>query len=230
LSSAITKPGVVAALAAAAALAGPATASAHVTLQPSTAPAGGFTRLDVRVPNERDDSATTKVDVQMPPGFAEVSYEPRPGWTVAVQHKKLATPIKTDEGDEITEAVSRVTWTGHGKQGRIGPGEFADFGLSVAMPDGKPGDKLTFKALQTYDNGEVVRWIGDEGSEAPAPTVTLANAAEETGASPAPTPAPAADDGGGGDGLAIAALIVGVLGLAAGGAALLATRRSRARV
>ena len=28
----------------------PAAAAAHVTLQPSEAPAGGFTRLDVRVP------------------------------------------------------------------------------------------------------------------------------------------------------------------------------------
>ena len=34
---------------------------AHVTLQPERVPAGGFTRLDVRVPNERDDAATTKV-------------------------------------------------------------------------------------------------------------------------------------------------------------------------
>ena len=36
-------------------------AGAHVTLQPEEAPAGGFTRLDVRVPNERDNAGTTKV-------------------------------------------------------------------------------------------------------------------------------------------------------------------------
>ena len=76
------------AAAVAAALALPAAASAHVTLQPSTAPADGFTRLDVRVPNERDDAATVKVDVQLPPGFAFVSYEPRPGWKVAVERGK----------------------------------------------------------------------------------------------------------------------------------------------
>ena len=56
----------------------PAAAQAHVTLQPDTAPAGGFTRLDVRVPNERDDAGTTKVDVQLPPGFIAASYEPVP--------------------------------------------------------------------------------------------------------------------------------------------------------
>ena len=46
------------AAAAAALLLAPAAAQAHVTLQPDTAPAGGFTRLDVRVPNERDDAGT----------------------------------------------------------------------------------------------------------------------------------------------------------------------------
>jgi uncharacterized protein len=44
-------------------LAFPAAAAAHVTLQPSEVPAGGFTRLDVRVPTEREDAATTKVEV-----------------------------------------------------------------------------------------------------------------------------------------------------------------------
>src|SRR5262245_59058049 len=95
---------------AAATLAAPAAAQAHVTLQPSEAPAGGFTRLDVRVPNERDDAATTKVQLQLPDGFAFASYEPTPGWTVKVQKAKLPEPVKTDDG-EVTEGVKLVTWT-----------------------------------------------------------------------------------------------------------------------
>ena len=51
-------------------------ASAHVTLQPSEVPAGGFTRLDVRVPNETDNAGTTKVEVQFPPGFASCRQSP----------------------------------------------------------------------------------------------------------------------------------------------------------
>ena len=43
------------------------------------APAGGFTRLDVRVPNERDDAGTTKVDVQLPPGLHRRVLRARPG-------------------------------------------------------------------------------------------------------------------------------------------------------
>jgi hypothetical protein len=80
---------------AALALVAPASAAAHVTIQPSTAPAGGFTRLDVRVPNERDDKGTIKVDVQMPPGFAFASYEPVPGWSVDITKEKLD---KADRG------------------------------------------------------------------------------------------------------------------------------------
>ena len=66
-------------------LALPALAAAHVTVQPDTAAAGGFTRFDVRVPNERDDAATEKVEVQLPDGFIFVSYEPVPGWEVQVK-------------------------------------------------------------------------------------------------------------------------------------------------
>jgi hypothetical protein len=132
-----------------AALALPAAASAHVTLQPTTAPAGEFTRLDVRVPNERDDAGTVKVDVRLPQPSPFVSYEPRPGWKVTMKRTKLAKPIEV-EGFEVTEGVSQITWTGDGRQGIVRPGQFVDFGLSLRMPDGSPGDKLTFKPLQTY--------------------------------------------------------------------------------
>jgi uncharacterized protein len=207
---------------AAATLVAPAAAPAHVTLQPSEAPAGGFTRLDVRVPNERDEAATTKVQLQLPDGFAFASYEPAPGWRVDVQKGKLSEPVKT-HGGEITDGVKLITWTS--KQG-IPAGAFQDFGLSVRLP-GKAGDRLTFKAVQTYGNGEAVRWIGPAGSDNPAPQVTLTAAEDDHGAAPAAAPAAATtnDDSGGSDGLAIAALVFGALGLVAGGAALVANRR-----
>src|SRR6185437_10361320 len=63
-----------------AALVIPATAQAHVTLQPAEQPADEFVRADVRVPNERDDAGTTKVEVQFPSGFLFASYQSVPGW------------------------------------------------------------------------------------------------------------------------------------------------------
>jgi uncharacterized protein len=163
-----------AAATAVAALAVPAAAQAHVTLQPNQAPAGAFTVLDVRVPTERDNASTAKVDVQFPAGFASASYQAVPGWKVRVIKKKLATPIQTDDGP-ITEGVSRMVWTRTNRGGGIKPGQFQDFPISVQIP-GKAGDKLTFKALQTYSNGEVVRWIGAAGSDEPAPVVTVTSA------------------------------------------------------
>ena len=165
-----------AAATAVAALAVPAAAQAHVTLQPNQAAAGAFTVLDVRVPTERDDASTAKVDVQFPNGFASVSYQAVPGWRVRVIKKRLATPIQTDDGP-ITEGVSRMVWTRTNRGGGIKPGQFQDFPISVQIP-GRAGAKLTFKALQTYSNGEIVRWIGASGSDTPAPQVTVTAAAQ----------------------------------------------------
>jgi uncharacterized protein len=216
------------ALAAALAVAVPASAQAHVTLQPDSATAGGYTRLDVRVPNETADADTTKVEVKLPDGFASAAYEPVPGWTVRVTKTKLDQPITTDDG-EITEQVSTITWTGHGAQGRIPPGAFTDFGLSVQIP-GKADDTLTFKALQTYSNGEVVRWIGPAGSDTPAPTVSVTGATAGGSDHAAPsTPASQTTASADGDTLAIVALIVGALGLAAGVAAMVVARRAKDR-
>jgi uncharacterized protein YcnI len=209
----------------------PAVAQAHVTLQPNTGVAGAYTRLDVRVPNERDDASTNKVEVQFPEGFAAASFEPVAGWDVKVTRKTLDEPIQTDDG-EITEGVDTITWTAKSDADAIPPGAFEDFGLSVQIP-GKAGDKLTFKALQTYTGGEVVRWIGAEDSDNPAPVVSVTG--EDAAAAPAATATPAAteaaaastsDDSG--NGLAIVALIVGALGLLAGVAGLLAARRVKA--
>jgi periplasmic copper chaperone A len=206
------------------ALAAPTAAGAHVTLQPSEAAAEDFVVFDVRVPNERDDAATTKVDVQFPPGFAFASYEPVPGWLVQMQTEKLDKPL-TSHGEKITEQVARVTWTAEGEKAGIQPGQFLDFPISVQIP-GEAGETLTFKALQTYENGEVVRWIGAPDSDDPAPQVMVTEGDEEHGAAAADDEAEVDDSDEDGNGLAIAALIVGALGLLLGGAALARPRRT----
>ena len=96
-------------------------AQAHVTVQPQSVPAGGFTRLDVRVPNERDEAGTTKVQVQFPPGFASVSTEPKPGWRFEVRTRKAKEPIE-QFGETVTEEVDTLTISAE-KGTSIGPGE-----------------------------------------------------------------------------------------------------------
>lgn len=213
------------------ALLAPAAAQAHVTLQPDEAPEGAYTVLDVRVPNETDDADTTKVEVQLPEGFGDVSYQAVPGWDVKVVHDKLKKPIQTDDGP-ITEGVREVIFGG----GKLPPGQFQDFPLSVQIP-GKAGEELTFKAVQTYDNGEVVRWIGTPETEYPAPQV-LVTAPEEggttTGAQTTSSGSSASADeagessnsGGSGDkGLAIAALVIAAIALVTAATAIFGRRR-----
>ena len=220
----------IAALAAIMSLTVVSAASAHVTLQPDSAAAGDYVVLDVRVPNEEDNAGTTKVDLQLPPGFAFASYQRVPGWSVDVKTEKLAEPVQTDDGP-LTEGVTEMIWTADNAASAIAPGQFQDFPISVQIPD-KPGESLTFKALQTYSNGEVVRWIGAPDSEHPAPQVAVtASTGDEHGSMSHDEAAaePSADGDGGSDssnGLAIAALIVGALGLVAGGAAFARTRKA----
>ena len=192
-------------LAAAVALAAmPATAHAHVTLQPDEVPAGGFERVDVRVPNERDDARTTKVEVQFPPGFIFISYEPVAG---LVGTREDGPARRAGRGLRRAATRSRSTPSRSPRDGEgIRPGQFQDFGLSLGMPD-KAGTALTFKALQTYSNGEVVRWIGAPDADEPAPQVRLAAAEPEAAAhgagqdattqQPAAAAATPPDDGGG---------------------------------
>jgi periplasmic copper chaperone A len=173
------KKNTLAALTAAAALALPATAVAHVTLQPRQAAAGSFSKFDVRVPNERDDKGTIKVDVRFPDGFYFLSYQKVPGWTARVYKRKLDRPVDLG-GFSVDERYTRVVWTAKKpKRDRIAPGQFQDFPLSVRVPDGAPGSQLVFRAFQTYQGGERVAWTGAPDADEPAPRVTLLAPAED---------------------------------------------------
>ncbi|HET7591043.1 MAG TPA: YcnI family protein [Solirubrobacterales bacterium] len=222
-------------------LALPGVAQAHVSLHPNEVPTGSFAALQIRVPNESEGTNTVKLAVQFPPGFIDVSPEYMPGWSAKVVTAKLPKPVQTDDG-EVTEGVREIVWTGHGEAGKIPPGQFLAFPISTEIP-GKAGEELAFKALQYYDDGEVVRWIGGPESEHPAPQIDVTAAGgvlQDVAGSETAPPAPGgsageeagsqsagSSDGGGGETLAIIALIVGALGLLAGGGALLLSRRQR---
>ncbi|QIY96991.1 YcnI family protein [Streptomyces sp. S1D4-11] len=171
------------AVAASAVLAVSVPAFAHVSVQPEgEAAKGGYAVVDFKVPNERDDASTNKVEVNFPTDHPLASVMPQPldGWSVKVTKSKLAKPL-TMHGEKISEAVTKVTWTATGKG--IEPGFFQKFPLSVgALPEDT--DELVFKAIQTYDNKEVVRWIepqkeGQEEPENPAPVLTLSDASTD---------------------------------------------------
>ncbi|MFC0865554.1 YcnI family protein [Sphaerimonospora cavernae] len=220
-------------------------ALAHVTVQPGTATKGSWTKIAFRVPNERDNASTSKVEVEFPTDhpLPFVSVRPVQGWDVKVTQGRLPTPVVNDDGDKVTESVLKITWSG----GKIGPGQFQEFEASLG-PLPKSVDQLAFPTTQTYSNGEVVKWAdgpkadGSEGDH-PVPVLKLVAPAEGEGEHGAASPAPSTaattaaavavkeesrDDAGGTDGtarlLAGIGIAVGVAGAAVGVAGL---RRSR---
>ncbi|MGW3342208.1 YcnI family copper-binding membrane protein [Nonomuraea rubra] len=223
---------VAAATALTAALALPA--FAHVTIQPGTAEQGGFTKVAFRVPNERDNASTTKIEVSFPTDhpLAFVSVKPVPGWTVKVTEGKLPAPVKTEYGD-LEEAVTKVVWEG----GKINPGEFQEFEVSMGqLPE---VDSLMFPTKQTYSGGEVVDWseapkadgteperpapllklvpAAEDGATATTPATAAASAAASASAAPSVAPVAAASSS---DGTARllggAGLVVGIIGVVIG--------------
>ena len=225
----------VSALAAAFVLAVASPAAAHVTVNPDTATQGGYTKVTFRVPNESDSASTTKLEINLPADapVASVSLKPVAGWTATAEKGKLDTPIKAHD-TEITEAVKKITWTASAGS-EIKPGTFQEFDVSLG-PLPATG-QMVFKALQTYSNGDVVRWIDEpttDGTEpeSPAPVLKLTAAGADTGAA-ASAPAAAApvadaaddadDDSSEGSAWGIAGLVAGLAGLVLG---LLAYRKA----
>ena len=160
------------AIAAIAALAVVGAAQAHVTVHPNALPAGGFTVINIQVPNERDRASTVRVDVRFPNGIFIASPMVMPGWRARVITKQLSKPVEIEPGFSVSTRVDRVVFAG----GRIGPGQFLSFPVSIKAPAVKAGTLLTFRALQTYSNGEVVRWIGNPSADEPAPQALIRQA------------------------------------------------------
>lgn len=162
------------------ALAGPA--SAHVTVNPDTATQGGYAKLTFRVPTEVDDASTVKVQVFFPASepLASVSVKPHPGWSYQVTTTRLSKPVSSANG-ALSRAVSKITWTADTPSSAIKPGQFDEFDVSAGpLPT---ASSMEFKALQTYSDGHVVRWIesgtaGGAEPAHPAPVLTLVPAGD----------------------------------------------------
>jgi uncharacterized protein YcnI len=102
---------------------------------------------------------------------------------------------QTGSGDSAV--VTNVTWTG----GNTPTGEDSLFQF-LAQPSS--AGSYAFQVQQTYSDGSIVNWSGPESSAAPAPTIAVKDSLGGSGVSV----------------LTIIALVIGVLGLLAGGFAL----------
>ena len=168
----------------------PAVALAHARVSPAVSLAGELQLYSLAVPTEKSNATTTKIVLTVPNGFGIDSFVPPPAGW---------TQSVKSTGSGENAVVQQVTWTG----GRTPTGEDSMFQF-LAQPS-KPGT-YTFHVQQTYSDGSIVDWTGPESSASPAPTIQAASSLS--------------GGGGGTSVLTIVALIVGALGLAAGGFAL----------
>lgn len=220
-------------------------ASAHVTAnvygpQPAK---GGYGSIFFRVPNEEKDAGTVKVEITVKPEYAltSVRAKPLPGWKAEVVKSKLPAPVTSDSGTQITEAVTKVSWTAEpGNKIAAGSTEFQEFQISAGKFPANV-DAIEFPATQTYENGKVVEWnqptpASGEEPEHPAPTVKLAEKSADGHGGGHGTDAKAAEESHAASSssdntarwLGGAGLVVGALGLGVGAGATLRARRATA--
>jgi uncharacterized protein YcnI len=217
-----------------------APASAHVSPDKEEVPAGGFTSVALTVGHGCEASPTREVVVQVPAGINNVTPGVIPGWDIAIAKEALPEPISGSHGEEITERESEVTFTAQ-PGSELPDGFRQSFTLGFQAPD-TPGEHLFFKTIQTCVEGETA-WIEEytgqgEEPEHPSPVVLVAPADDEAADADADVDAEAVDteeiaassdagaDDGSATGIAVAGLVAGLLGLAAGGAALVRSSRS----
>jgi periplasmic copper chaperone A len=132
-------------------------ASAHVTLQPAAGRPADLQRYRIIVPNEREAEAATGVDLRMPSGITFALVESAAGWRTQVVKRG--------------SAIAELRWRG----GRVPPGGYAELHFIARNPV-RTG-AIAWKALQRYDDGSVVRWIGSPSSDRPAPVTRLSESA-----------------------------------------------------
>jgi uncharacterized protein YcnI len=147
----------------------PTAAFAHVTVQPASLPKGASdVVVGFAVPNETtNDASVVKLEIDFPTStpILGVQAQAIPGWSAAVETTSLPKPITTDDG-QITEAVSKVTWTTTADG--YGPNQYMQFNVLAGTLPSKPS-QLVFKAIQTYSDGTVVNWIEPTVKGTPAP-------------------------------------------------------------
>lgn len=165
---------------------GGAVAVAHVTVHADEAVRGGAAEITFRVPSESDTASTVSVQVAFPADtpIAKVAVLPQAGWTHQATKARLPAPVPAGHGQEVSEVVSRVEWRAAGPDTAVKPGEYQVFRIAASpLPQ---ADRLVFKVVQTYDDGQVQRWIEEPAAngpapEHPAPVLTLSTDGASTG-------------------------------------------------
>ncbi len=184
---------------------GAAGASAHIDITPTTTEAGAYSVLSFAVGHGCDGSPTTSVAIDIPEEVVTVTPTAHPGW-------EISTTTADDHIDQVIFTADQP----------LEDGIRDTFELALPLPE-TAGEDVVFPVLQTCEEGETA-WTetateGEDEPAHPAPSVTLTEASG-SGVDEDDTSIAGAEIAGWGG------LVLGALGLAAGGTALLRSRRA----
>ncbi|WIE76576.1 YcnI family protein [Curtobacterium sp. MCSS17_007] len=211
-----------------------AAASAHVEADVTSTAANSYTTATFSVPHGCDGSPTTKLVFQVPESVVEVTPTVNPNWTITKATEPYTAPSSSTASDEESEAgAERVTSITYTAKTPLPADERDTFSLSFSLPDGKPGDRVSFPVVQTCEQGSTdwdqVQESGESEPEHPAPSIVL-TASSSSGDDDDATTATASDTSSTtsaqpdlvGRFLGLGGLVVGAVGLVV---AVAATRR-----
>jgi uncharacterized protein YcnI len=136
--------------------AGTLPAMAHVQVRPTMAAPDDAVLFEVLVPNERENR-TVEVELAVPAGVLPFSYEDTPGWRRTLRLNP-------------NQSIRSIVW-----RGKVASDGFVRFGFLASTPP-REGD-ISWKAVQTYDDGRKVRWIEPPDGEQPAAVTTVSEGA-----------------------------------------------------
>ena len=147
----------------------------HAVVQPSASRPAEQQVYTLTVPSERS-SDVVSVSLQVPAEVESLIVRKAPGWTVRLQR----------EGDR----VAVVRWSGN----RIPPRQYDSFQFIARNPVRE--GTLEWKVIQQYTDA-TDRWIGPPDSESPAARTTITESATPVDAINTESGTPTADAGGG---------------------------------
>ena len=204
---------------------GAGAASAHVSVTPSSTAAGSYSVLTFSVGHGCGTSPTTRLTVQLPEQILSVTPTVNPNWTIEKKMAQLESAVDDGHGGERTERVAEVVYTARTP---LPDGMRDTIALQMPLPE-KAGEKLVFPVIQTCEKGETA-WTqtyeeGQDEPESPAPFIeTTESTGDGHGHGDADDEDDAQESGVGSDVLGWAGVVLGALGLLAGGFALGRTR------
>lgn len=178
------------------------TAFAHVEIERDGAVAvDGTVAATMTVPNEKSDSGTVKIELVFPeaPTMTTATAGPVSGWTATVQ--------KAPSG-----SVQQITWTG----GPLTGDKKVQLPFTLGPVPGTVA-AMQLETLQTYENGDVVRWVeatppGGVEPENPAPVLYVKGSPlPEEPATTTPTKAAKKSSDSGTSTGVIVAIVIGVV-------------------